>query len=244
MYNVKRIGIKVDDREQTSGIPQLLKSNPEFECSIERLVLGDYLIDGWLLVERKQLKDLVGSLISGRLFEQVSRLADSEFKTALLIEGNAQEIKDYKMHRHALLGALTTVSLIYGISVLRSFNQDESIRLMYFAATQRAKRNKNLLPRCGRRPKTPTKRQLFFLQGLPGVGPALAARLLNSFGSPKAVFEADISELCRVEGIGQVKAEAIYNMLSNDCRSVGDNHDPTIISSKVPNTIKSATLNR
>jgi len=52
------------------------------------------------------------------------------------------------------------------------------------------------------------------LQGLPGVGPALANRLLLQFGSVERVVSADQSLLTQVRGIGPKKAEQIRKLVS------------------------------
>jgi four helix bundle suffix protein len=63
--------------------------------------------------------------------------------------------------------------------------------------------------RHGYRPKGKRKRQLFILQGLPGVGPGRAARLLARFGSVEAAVCANSSELQTVDGIGEGIADKI-----------------------------------
>lgn len=50
------------------------------------------------------------------------------------------------------------------------------------------------------------------LQGLPGVGPALANRLLVHFGSVERVITADQGLLAQVHGIGPKKAQRIRNV--------------------------------
>jgi DNA excision repair protein ERCC-4 len=207
------VNIVVDDRERPSGIPKLIDNLEQTQLTIERLTLGDYLVDNWLLIERKQIKDLLASIINGRLFEQASRLANSPLKTAIIIEGCSKDIKDYNVHRNSILGALVTLSLIFGISILRSANQAETVKLMLFAATQKGRRNKTILPRCGYRPKSLKKRQLFIIQGLPNTGPVNAKRLLEHFGTVKNVFNATFDELTVVEGIGPVRAKKILEVL-------------------------------
>lgn len=54
---------------------------------------------------------------------------------------------------------------------------------------------------------------LFVLQGLPGVGPALASRLLDFFGSIERVVSADVSALAEVRGIGPGKAALIWELV-------------------------------
>ncbi|WP_392344833.1 ERCC4 domain-containing protein [Pseudoalteromonas prydzensis] len=208
------IHIIVDDRERRSNTLSILKQRTDILFTVERLPIGDYFINGWLLIERKQLCDLVESLISGRLFNQASRLANSGFKTAILIEGNARDIANYKVHRHSILGALVTLTIVFGISILRAADSRESVALMVFAAQQQIKQLKTDLPRFGRRPKTVKARQLYILQGLPSVGPVLAKRLLAHFGSVKGVLSADIDALRNIEGVGKEIATKIVAVIS------------------------------
>jgi len=65
------------------------------------------------------------------------------------------------------------------------------------------------LPRHGARPRGKPRLQSYILQGLPGVGPSRAARLIERFGSVEAVISAPASEVARVPGIGRTTAEAI-----------------------------------
>jgi ERCC4-type nuclease len=51
------------------------------------------------------------------------------------------------------------------------------------------------------------------LQGLPGVGPALAHRLLCHFGSIERIFTADAVALAKVRGIGEEKAARIRELV-------------------------------
>lgn len=55
--------------------------------------------------------------------------------------------------------------------------------------------------------------RLFLLQGLPGVGPALAHRLLGHFGSIERVLSADASSLAEVRGVGAKKAARIRKLV-------------------------------
>ena len=54
------------------------------------------------------------------------------------------------------------------------------------------------------------------LDEIPGIGASYQKRLLNHFGSVKAMREADIEDFMRVKGIGQAKAEALYQALHAD----------------------------
>lgn len=51
------------------------------------------------------------------------------------------------------------------------------------------------------------------LDDIPGIGPAYQKRLLNAFGSVRAMRTASIEQLEHVKGIGHAKAQAIYQAL-------------------------------
>lgn len=53
----------------------------------------------------------------------------------------------------------------------------------------------------------------FILEGLPNVSGTLADRLLEHFGSVRAVFEASEEELKEVKGIGKSTAEKIIEII-------------------------------
>jgi ERCC4-type nuclease len=74
------------------------------------------------------------------------------------------------------------------------------------------------LQRHGYRPKNKGKRQLFILQGLPGVGPERADRLLDTFGSVEAVISAGSDELQAVDGIGKKVADKIRWAVSEEMK--------------------------
>ena len=197
------IHIIADDRECKSEVIESLSQIEEVEVSTRRLTMGDYQIDNRLIVERKTIKDFAVSIIDGRLFKQMIRLANSNFKSVLILEGMINGTAELGMTREAMQGALITVSLILGIPVLRSKDPSETARLMVYIGRQLESMAMGGVQRHGYRPKTKRKRQLFILQGLPGVGPERAERLLARFGSVEATISASSSQLQSVDGIGK-----------------------------------------
>ena len=208
------IHIAADDRECKSEVIASLMQIENVDLTIRRLTMGDYQIDNRLIVERKTLKDFAISIIDGRLFKQMIRLAGSKSEGMLILEGTAGDIADLGMAREAMQGALITVSLILGIPVLRSKDPSETGKLIVFIARQIESMARGGLHRHGYRPKTKRKRQLFILQGLPGVGPERAKRLLARFGSIEAAITASNSELQSVDGIGKNIADKIKWVVS------------------------------
>ncbi len=64
------IEIVVDDREARSEAVRLLREMVGVSLRVSRLAVGDYLIDGSLLIERKSLADFVLSIEYRRLLRQ------------------------------------------------------------------------------------------------------------------------------------------------------------------------------
>jgi ERCC4-type nuclease len=203
------IHIIADDRESKSEVIASLFEIEDVHVSIQRLAIGDYQISSRVIVERKTIKDFAISIIDGRLFKQMICLANSNSLGVLILEGSINDTVDLGMTRESMQGALITVSLMFGIHVLRSKNPSETARLIVFSGRQIETMPRGGLQRHGYRPKTKRKRQLFILQGLPGIGPEKAARLLDEFGSVEAVISASSEELQSVDGIGKSIAERI-----------------------------------
>jgi ERCC4-type nuclease len=203
LKNNLSINITADDREHKSEVIKSLMGIENVEVCIRRLSIGDYQVDNRVIVERKTIKDFAISIIDGRLFKQMIRLANSNSTGVLILEGTAIDTVEIGMTRAAMQGALITVSLILGIPVLRSKDPSETAKLIVYIARQIESMAGGGVHRHGYRPKTKRKRQLFILQGLPGVGPEKAERLLAMFGSVEAVISASSSELQIVDGIGK-----------------------------------------
>ncbi|NCD35320.1 MAG: nuclease [Spartobacteria bacterium] len=203
------ITIRVDIRENRSGVPDVLEGM-EAVCVVrETLKTGDYLVDDLLVVERKTCVDFAQSIIDGRLFQQAERLAVSRYQSALILEGT--DFAATHMSREAIQGALISLSLIWGIPLLRSMHPRETARLLVYAGRQMQWMRSGGIKRAGYRPKTKKKRQLFILQGLPGVGPERAERLLDHYGSVAGVMSASVNQLSQLDGMGRKTAERIVD---------------------------------
>jgi DNA excision repair protein ERCC-4 len=203
--------LHVDHSERQSPLLVAAHASGEFDVRMGRLAAGDYLIDDEVLIERKTVGDFAASLVDGRLFPQAARLAHSCYRSLLLIEGPPPaSIPD--VHPHALEGALVSLAAMWRLPVLHSLDPEHSLRILRFLADQAGKQQQ-VRRRFDRKPKRLASRRLFLLQGLPGVGPALAHRLLGRFGSVERVFTADAATLAEVRGFGLKKAARIRELV-------------------------------
>jgi ERCC4-type nuclease len=181
--------------------------------SVEQLQCGDYLINDQWIFERKTIRDLCLSLADGRLFKQALSLIQSAYCPIVILEGSSNDIKDSHMRREAVQGALITLSIFFGLPILRALDAEETVRLMRYTAEQGVRFAEGGMPRAGYRPKGRKARQLYVLQGLPNIGKKRAAALLDHFGGIEAVMCADESALAEVEGIGRPIARAVRDLV-------------------------------
>jgi len=225
--------ITADDRELNSAVVARLRALGS-EVAIERLKTGDFCIGNRILVERKTVRDFVDSLVDGRLLEQASRLVGAAPRTLVLIEGEGL-FQNPRVHPHALMGALTTLTLDFGIPVVTTKDGAETARFLTVAARREEsmldglsesarERLEAVKPEFWNDPMTQAAagaRQLrqkddgaraaarALLEAIPGVNDGLAACLLNKFGTIAALAWAEEDELREIEGITETQVREI-----------------------------------
>lgn len=205
--------IVADDREASSAVPAALQQLPGVRVIFKRLPIGDYVVDGRCVFERKTVVDFAASIMDGRLFAQATRLVSLTQPAALILEGRSSDLAASQMRRESLQGAMVSLSLIFHLPVLRALDANETARLMIYAAQQIQRHEWDNGAVHGRKPKRKRRMQLRILQGLPGIGPSRAEQLLESFGTVEAVMMASQERLENVEGIGSKTAAAIRDVL-------------------------------
>ena len=166
-------------------------------------------------IERKTARDFLISIIDGRLFKQLSNLKNHCSRPLLLIEGNPYET-DLAFDPLAIRGALLSTQAIWYVPVIFSGTKEETRDILLMVGRQEESGRDTFPLRGGYRPKRLKSKQLYLIQGLPQVGPTMAKRLLEHFGSAGKILSATVAELMRVEGIGQVSAKAIRTLLDEE----------------------------
>jgi DNA excision repair protein ERCC-4 len=211
----ENIQVVVDDRERPFEVVAELKRSDRVVVQIEHLLVGDYCIDGAVLIERKTAADFAQSLIDGRLFAQAGRMANAHLRPAYIIEGTSAEWSGLGVSQESLQGALVTLMLVFDLPVFRSSDPAESARLILYIGSQLVRlRDPGHVPYRQGKAKRKKSRQLRVLQGLPGVGPDRARRLLERFRTVRACFGASTAQLIEVQGIGAKTAAAIEQLIN------------------------------
>ena len=207
------VHIQIDHRERNTGILELLRDK-NVVVEEGNLIIGDYIINGHITVERKTAKDFILSIIDGRLFSQALRLKKYTETHLIVVEGTDLFRTGYDIHPEAIKGAIVSLSVSWQIPLIFSKSTNGTAEILHIASLQDAKYHDELLKRMGRKPKRIQTRRLHILQGLPGIGPKIAKKMLEHFGSIETVITASEEALANVEGIGKKKAVKIREIVS------------------------------
>src|SRR5262249_15897408 len=113
----KRYVLRVDHSERHATLVDLARTCADFDVRMERLDIGDYWIDGRVVIERKTYADFATSLADGRLFPQAAALARSPHRPVVLLEGPKPTAMP-DVHRHALQGAMISLAVMWRLPVL------------------------------------------------------------------------------------------------------------------------------
>ncbi|NLX25843.1 MAG: nuclease [Lentisphaerae bacterium] len=181
---------------------------------VEQLSVGDFRVNDRWVFERKTISDLSISIVDGRLFTQAKALLKTEGYPVVVLEGHSKATSNKGVSREAVQGAIITLSVFFGLPVLRALNPEETVRLVKYTVNQGAYLPGEGIFRGGYRPKGLKARRLYALQGLPHVGKKRARILLDHFSTIERVILADEEELAEVDGIGRLTAKAIRELVS------------------------------
>ena len=209
--NLSELRIVVDERERKSGIPELLRA-VGINMEVKTLPIGDYIVAPETVVERKSLQDLVSSVFDGRLFDQCSRLKEHFQFPIILMEGNVDEIEEITENPLIFYGAVSRIAIDFKIPIIPTPSATHTAKLLVSMCSRKEGAQGPFLKKI-KKSNDIQKQQLSVLSSLPGVGEKLAIRMLEKFGTPLRVFTASLSELGKVEGLGEARAKKIKKML-------------------------------
>jgi Fanconi anemia group M protein len=228
--------ITADDRELNSAVVARLRALGA-EIIIKRLTTGDFKIGERILIERKTVRDFVDSLVDGRLLEQASRLVGAAPRTLILIEGEGL-FQNPRVHPHALMGALTTLSLDFGIPVVTTKDGAETARFLTVASRREESmldglsgsaqdRLEAVKPEFWSDPVTQAAagaREIrikndderiavrAIIESIPSIDSELSLQLLDKFGTFANLVWAEEEELKEIQGITEVQVRELLRM--------------------------------
>ncbi|MCU4752598.1 DEAD/DEAH box helicase [Halobacteria archaeon AArc-curdl1] len=218
------VEIVADQREMDANIARELSRREEIEIRLETLEVGDYIVSDRVAVERKSVADFVDSLVGGdrSVFEQVGAMARHYARPVVIVEGEGlYEQRD--IHPNAIRGALSSLAVDFGASILRTEGEDDTTELLAtIAKREQQLENREVSVHGEKGTKTLSEQQEYVVSSIAEIGPVTARSLLEEFGTVEAIMIATEDELQAADGVGTVTAERMREVIGSPYTGAGD----------------------
>ena len=216
--SAEAVEVVVDQRELDTTIARDLSTRAGVETRLETLAVGDYVLSDRVAVERKSVADFLDTLVGGdrSLFEQVGDLARAYARPVVIVEGE-DLYGERNVEPNAIRGALASLSVDFGASVLRTDDPAGTRDLLAVIAEREQTGNDRAVSAHGEKAdKTLPEQQEYVVSSIADVGPVTARALLAEFGSVEGVMIAREEDLLEVDGVGEVTAGRIREVVGSD----------------------------
>ncbi len=204
----EQLNICVDSNEASKrkDIINYFKFNG-FAVDIKPLDVCDYVVSDRVGVERKDASDFIGSMKDGRVFSQAKGMAEIYEKPVIILEGQMKKaLKRSRMKQSSIYGALSSLALEYGVSIIPTDDPETTAILLHrLAYREQAKQDRVIQLRSINRSLPMHQQQQFLLSGLPQIGTTLAEDLLNTFETPYRVIMEFASAEVKTSASGKTK---------------------------------------
>ncbi|MHB8604423.1 MAG: DEAD/DEAH box helicase [Thermoplasmatota archaeon] len=205
--------IVVDTREFASTVAREI-ARLGLVVRPETLAAGDYVLSDRVAVERKEATDYASSLLDGRLFEQARKLRDAYSAPILVVEGDGL-FTARRIEPAAIYASFAALIADFGVSVFQTRDAKETAALLAsIARREQTGEKREVALRGAKSAMNDEERLRYVVEGLPGVSAVLARRLLERFGTLRAIANAKLEELMEVEGVGEKTAGEIVRVLT------------------------------
>jgi Fanconi anemia group M protein len=212
------VEVVVDQRELDSTIARDLSTREGVEVRLETLEVGDYVLSDRVAVERKEVGDFLDSLTGGdrSVFEQVGDMARHYARPVVVLEGEGL-YERRNIHPKAIQGAVASLAVDFGASVLHTADADGTTDLLAVIAEREQEREDRAVSVHGEKAaKTLGEQQEYVVSSIADIGPVTARALLEAFGSVEAVLTADEEDLLETDGVGEVTADRIREVVGSE----------------------------
>lgn len=214
------VEIVIDQRELDATIARDLSTRDGLTTRLETLAVGDYVLSDRVVVERKSIEDFLDTIVGNdrSLFEQIRDATRNYARPILILEGEQSALFERRnVHPNAIRGALASLAVDFGISVLYTRDEDGTADLLEIVARREQEDADRTVSAHGEKSaKTLPEQQEYVVSAIAEVGPVTATALLEQLGSVEAVMCASAEELTAVSGVGDVTAERIREVVGSE----------------------------
>ncbi len=221
------VEIVIDQRELESTIARDLSTREGILTRLETLAVGDYVLSDRVAVERKSVADFLDTLTGGdrSMFEQIGDLSRNYARPVVIIEGE-DLYGERNVHPNAIRGAIASLAVDYGASVLRTTDQGDTAELLEtIARREQETRDRSVQVHGEKAAKTLAEQQEYVVSSIADIGPVTAEALLTEFQTVEAVMTARKDDLLAVSGVGEVTADRIREVVGSEYGTTSERPD-------------------
>lgn len=212
------IQVIVDHREIRSTVARNLEKLGA-NLTLKTLEVGDYVVSDRLAIERKETGDFLSSLIEGKLFEQISNLANAYEKGILILEGEGL-FTGRRISPNSIHGTLLSINLDFGINVIYSRDAEDTASLIYQISKREQVDEKRVVNAHGKKTaRLLSEQQEYIVSAINEIGPVAARNLLVHFKTVEKVMSATEEELQKVKLIGPKTAAKIKEIVAGEYKA-------------------------
>ncbi len=169
-------------------------------------------------VERKSVSDFLDTLVGSdrSMFEQVGDINRHYARPVVIIEGDGL-YEERNIHPNAIRGAISSLAVDFGASVLRTEDEKDTTDLLEVIATREQEVSEREISVHGdKHAKTLPEQQEYVVASIADIGPVTARALLSEFGTVQAVMTASKGDLMETEGVGEITADRIREIIGSE----------------------------
>jgi len=223
MKKSSKVTLYVDSREKEKVKTILRQLGIRFRT--KGLECGDYESPDCVF-ERKTTFDLIQSVRSGHLFEQLRKMQtyceDNNKLGFLCVSGSLKETekmlkyRGLKLNVKSLLGAIKSATVRYGMHVVWNLDDDRELLYVINGIATAVAEGKLGLPHRKILPKRYENRRIAILCDVLRVSPTIAKRLLKRYRTLRGVLLADPRKLALIDGIGPTTIRRLKMLLDSE----------------------------
>jgi len=213
------VEVVADQRELDSAIARDLSTREGIDVRLETLEVGDYVCSDRVVVERKSVSDFLDTLVGGdrSMFEQVGEMASHYARPVVIVEGEGDLYEERNVHPNAIRGALASLAIDFDASVLRTDGEDDTADMLaVLAEREQDDSDREVSVHGEKSTKTLPEQQEYVVASIAEVGPVTARSLLSEFRTVEAVMTATAEDLMEAEGVGEVTAERMREVIGSE----------------------------
>lgn len=206
--------IYVDSKEPTRL--KTLLSNKGVEVKGEYLQVGDYLLPGNTIVERKTSSDFISSIFDKRIWIQAKNLAQYEHPIICIVVGNKWKDLYFRKGNYihkTWVSVIATLASKYNISVLTLEDEEEFLDFLQALDKKLSSEKESVrMDPIARKANSLQERKENCLCAIEGISIKTAKQLLECYGTVINLANETVDNLKKIKGIGPKTAQHIYDL--------------------------------